>query len=92
MFQPALSSLISKAVPQRLRGVAFAFVVTNVGILSLPFPWIGSQIWTHFGPKIPFFVSAALASLIIIPAWFKLHYTNNSDNKSNQSPEVVSAG
>lgn len=91
MFQPALSSLISKAVPQRLRGVAFAFVVTNVGIFSLPFPWIGSQIWTRFGPKIPFFASAALASLIIIPAWFKLHYTNNAASKNNQSPDAVSS-
>jgi MFS family permease len=85
MFQPALSSLISKGVPQRLRGVAFAFLVTNVGVISLPFPWIGSQIWTHFGPRVPFFTSAALASLIIIPAWFKLRYTNNSAAKV--SPE-----
>ena len=72
MFEPALNSLISKGVPQRLRGVAYGFVVTNVGIISLPFPWIGSQIWTRYGPKVPFFISAVLASLIIIPAWFKL--------------------
>jgi MFS family permease len=72
MFQPALNSLISKGVPRHLRGVAYGFVVTNVGIVSLPFPWIGSQIWASFGPKAPFFTSAILASLIIIPAWFKL--------------------
>lgn len=90
MFQPALSSLISKGVPQRLRGVAFAFVVTNVGIFSLPFPWIGSQIWTRFGPRIPFFTSAVLASLIIIPAWFKLRYTNHSSSMNSSASSLKS--
>jgi MFS family permease len=91
MFQPALSSLISKGVPQRLRGVAFAFVVTNVGIFSLPFPWIGSQIWTRFGPRVPFFTSAVLASLIIIPAWIKLRYTNNSSRKTSSASTADSS-
>jgi MFS family permease len=85
MFDPAISSLLSKGVPQRLRGVAYGLVVTNVGIISLPFPWIGGQIWTRFGPKVPFFLTAALAFLIIIPAWFKLIYTNKNASKEPPS-------
>jgi MFS family permease len=91
MFQPALSSLISKGVPQRLRGVAYAFVVTNVGIISLPFPWIGSRMWTEFGPKVPFFASAVLASLIIIPVWFKLSYSNRTANTDHPPASEDSA-
>lgn len=91
MFQPALSSLISKGVPQRLRGVAYAFVVTNVGIISLPFPWIGSQMWTEFGPKVPFFASAVLASLIIIPVWFKLSFSNRTANTDHPPASEDSA-
>ncbi|MGD8812921.1 MAG: MFS transporter [Anaerolineales bacterium] len=71
-FGPALNSLVSKGVPKQLRGIAYGFVITNVGIVSLPFPWIGSQIWNLLSPKAPFFISAIMASLLILPAWFKL--------------------
>jgi hypothetical protein len=47
-------------------------VVTSLGIISLPSPWIGSQIWTHFGPKAPFFTTVVIGTLAIIPAWLKL--------------------
>jgi MFS family permease len=71
-FDPAINSLISKGVPKRLRGIAYGFVITNVGIVSLPFPWIGSQVWNLLDPKAPFLISAVMASLLILPAWFKL--------------------
>jgi MFS family permease len=72
LMDPAYSSLIAKGVPAHLRGITFGLLTTSLGIISLPFPWIGSQIWTHFGPKAPFFTTVVLASLAIIPAWFKL--------------------
>ena len=70
-LMPAYQSLISKAVPEKSRGLAYGLFGTSLGILSLPFPWIGAQLWEHIGPQAPFWITAA-ACLISIPiAWFK---------------------
>jgi MFS family permease len=70
-LMPAYNSLISKVVPDHKRGLAFGLFGTSLGILSLPAPWIGAQLWERISPKAPFrFVVAAC--LISIPiAWFK---------------------
>ncbi|PKO12701.1 MAG: hypothetical protein CVU39_23030 [Chloroflexi bacterium HGW-Chloroflexi-10] len=68
---PAYSSLISKAVPEKLRGVAFGLFSTSVGFVSLPAPVIGAFLWETFNPSVPFILPAA-ALLIVAPiAWFK---------------------
>jgi MFS family permease len=72
MLDPAGSSLIAKGVPQRVRGLTYGLVATSLGIFSLPAPWIGSQVWKFFGPQAPFILTAVIASITIIPAWFKL--------------------
>ena len=72
LFEPAGSKLITKAVPQHLRGTAFGLLASTLSLFSLPAPWIGSQIWNLFGPRSPFLATAALGSLTILPAWFKL--------------------
>ncbi|MEE9215968.1 MAG: MFS transporter, partial [Anaerolineales bacterium] len=82
LFRPSGSSLISKAVPQHLRGVAYGLFATSIGIFSLPSPWIGSQIWEFFGPVFPFLVSVAIGSLLILPAWFKLRLPPTSKRPS----------
>jgi DHA1 family multidrug resistance protein-like MFS transporter len=70
-LMPAYQSLISKAVPEGRRGLAYGFFGTSLGILSLPFPWIGAQLWERVGPQAPFWITVA-ACLISIPiAWFK---------------------
>ncbi len=70
-LMPAYDSLISKAVPENRRGLAFGLFGTSLGILSLPFPWIGAQLWERFGPQTPFWITVA-ACLISIPiAWFR---------------------
>lgn len=69
-LMPAYDSLISKAVPEDRRGLAFGLFGTSLGILSLPFPWIGAQLWERFGPQTPFWITV-VACLISIPiAWF----------------------
>ncbi len=68
---PAYQSLISKAVPQHLRGMAFGLFSTSLGIVSLPAPWIGAQLWERFGPQFPFTVTAIAILLSIIPIWVK---------------------
>ncbi len=68
---PAYDALISKAVPEKMRGVAFGLFSTSVGIISLPAPWIGARLWEAFTPLTPFFVPLA-AMLIMMPImWVK---------------------
>jgi DHA1 family multidrug resistance protein-like MFS transporter len=70
-LMPAYSALISKAVPEARRGLAFGLFGTSLGLLSLPFPWIGAQLWEHVSPQTPFWFTIA-ASVVAIPiAWFK---------------------
>jgi MFS family permease len=73
VMKPAINSLVAKGVPQRLRGITYAFLVTTVSFIALPFPWIGSLIWNAIDPKAPFLITVLVGSLAIIPAWIKLH-------------------
>jgi MFS family permease len=68
---PAYNALISKAVPEEMRGIAFGLFQTSIGVLSLPAPWAGAQLWERFSPRLPFAL-AGLATLVsALPAWFK---------------------
>jgi len=70
-LMPAYNSLISKVVPESKRGMAFGFFGTSLGILSLPMPWVGAQLWERFSPRTPFWFAVA-ANIITMPiAWFK---------------------
>jgi len=71
LAMPAYQSLISKAVPQRLRGVAFGLFSTSLGLVSLPAPWIGGYLWDHVSPQFPFMLTVGATFLSIIPVWFK---------------------
>lgn len=71
LVAPAYQSLISKAVPQHLRGMAFGLFSTSLGLVSLPAPYIGSLLWKNVSPQFPFLVTAIVSLLAIIPAWFK---------------------
>jgi MFS family permease len=44
LIDPAYSSLISKVVPDRLRGLAFGLFSTSLGLISLPAPWLGARL------------------------------------------------
>lgn len=72
LMDPAIQSLISKGVPRELRGIAYGLLASSWGLLSLPAPWIGGLLWTHFGPHAPFLATVALGCLTLLPAWFKL--------------------
>ncbi len=71
VITPAYDALVSKATPEHLRGVAFGFFQTSLGVVSLPAPWVGAQLWERFGARTPFLFTAAAALLSAIPAWFK---------------------
>ncbi len=68
---PSYDSLVSKSVPEDKRGLAFGFFGTSLGILSLPMPWIGAQLWEKFSPQTPFWVTAFVCAIAIPIAWTK---------------------
>lgn len=80
LYGPAYNALISKAVPDHLRGTAFGFFSTSLGLLSLPAPYLGTWIWQRFGPRVPFYVPA-VAILALLPViWFKFKLPQPSRN------------
>ena len=70
-LMPAYESLISKVVPESKRGMAFGFFGTTLGLLSLPMPWIGAQLWERVSPRAPFWFAVAANMISIVIAWFK---------------------
>jgi MFS family permease len=72
MLEPGFSSLIARGVPHHLRGITYGLVATSLGLFTLPFPWIGGQLWHLWGPRAPFVITMAVGMLALIPAWKKL--------------------
>jgi MFS family permease len=68
---PAFQSLISKAVPENMRGVAFGLYGTSVGVFSLPAPWLGAQLWERISPAAPFTLTAIALLVSIVPVLTK---------------------
>lgn len=87
IMMPAYQSLISKAVPQNLRGTAFGLFSTSLGIVSLPAPWIGAQLWDRFSPQFPFTITAIALLLSVIPIWIKFKLPKNG---AQEMTEVTS--
>jgi MFS family permease len=87
MMSPAYQSLISKVVPERMRGTAFGLFSTSLGVVSLPAPLVGAQLWQNVGPRIPFLLTGWAALLAVIPVWFKfkLPRQGNSSTEAGQS-------
>lgn len=85
MLDPAYQSLISKAVPSKLLGTFQGVFRGSLGFISLPAPWLGTQLWAYFTPRTPFIVTA-MASLIILPiVWFKFVLPDQSGKKLEQA-------
>jgi MFS family permease len=71
MMMPAFNSLTSKVVPEKQRGTAFGLLSTSLGVMSLPAPAIGAQLWDKINPQLPFRITAWLSLLAVIPVWLK---------------------
>ena len=85
LIDPAYNSLISKAVPLRLRGTAFGLFSTSIGLISLPAPYIGAMLWERFAPQVPFYVPL-VATLLLLPVmWFKFRLPDDQ----SPGPEVA---
>ena len=71
LMSPAYQSLVSKAVPEKMRGIAFGLFRTSLGLLSLPAPYIGAQLWEKYNPRLPFTITAIAVLFSAIPVFFK---------------------
>jgi MFS family permease len=86
MMSPAYQSLISKAVPEKMRGTAFGLFQTSLGVVSLPAPWIGAQLWERVSPRFTFTLTAWAGLLSIIPVWFKFKLPDNEEKGQKTKP------
>jgi MFS family permease len=71
LLSPAYQSLISKVIPKKNLGVFTGLFRSSIGLISLPAPWIGAQLWERFTPQLPFMITAVAALFTIFPTWFK---------------------
>ena len=81
MMAPAYNSLISKAVPEKVRGTAFGLFSTSLGVVSLPAPAIGAQLYERSSPRTPFVVTGLAALFSVLPAWLKFKLPSNGQSK-----------
>ncbi len=81
LMNPAYDSLISKAIPENMRGMAFGLLWTSLGLISLPAPWLGGQLWSRFNPALPFWLTAiaALSSILLVWTKFKVPAAKEMD-------------
>ncbi len=84
LLSPSYSSLMSKAIPEKIRGTAFGLLSTSLGIFSLPAPAIGAQLWERVSPQFPFQITAGVTLLTIIPIWLKFKLPKNGEVKSDE--------
>jgi MFS family permease len=88
ILMPSYNSLISKVVPEEKRGLAFGFFGTSLGILSLPMPWLGAQLWELLSPQAPFWIAAAACAITVPIAWKKFVLPKMITEKDNPQSEV----
>ena len=78
LLSPAYMSLISKVVPQRMLGTFSGLFQSSIGLISLPGPWIGAQLWERFNPRLPFYITAVVSIITVIPTWLKFKLPDKS--------------
>ncbi len=96
LFSPAYQSLVSKVVPQKNLGIFTGMFRSSLGLISLPAPYIGAQLWERFNPRVPFIITAILSLFSVFPAWFKFKLPDQEteageslkDSTSSVNPDV----
>jgi len=86
IMNPAYQSLISKAVPQKIRGTAFGLFSSSLGVVSMPAPAIGAWMWQSVSPRAPFAITALASLLAMIPAWFKFKIEKPAEEQPLPEP------
>lgn len=84
-LSPAYQSLLSKVLPERLRGTGFGLIHASLGIFSLPAPAIGSLLWKSINPQAPFYITAIIALITVFPAWLKFKLNKRDLERAAQA-------
>ena len=89
LVMPSYDSLISKAVPEQNRGLAYGLFWTSISLLALPAPYLGALLWDRFTPRTPFAITAAVVLLSIIPVWFKFRVPSEQNAAQSAAAEAA---
>ncbi len=87
LIGPAYNSLISKVVPQKLRGTAFGLFSTSLSFISLPAPYIGGLLWQRFGPRVPFYAPVVATILVLPVMWVKFKLPDKDSEAARKAQE-----
>jgi MFS family permease len=88
LLSPAYQSLVSKVVPQKMLGTFTGLFRSSLGLISLPAPYLGAQLWERFSPQTPFAITAVAALITIIPTWL---FFKVPDDKADKSSHLETA-
>ncbi len=80
LIGPAYNALISKTVPQKLRGTAFGLFSTSIGFISLPAPYLGGLLWEKISPQAPFYLPVVATVLLLPVMWVKFKLPDRKQN------------
>jgi MFS family permease len=89
LVHPSYDSLISKAVPEKNRGLAYGLFWTSISLLALPAPYLGGILWDRFTPRTPFIITAVVVLISILPVWFKFKLPEKDNNTDHTSEPAV---
>lgn len=92
LMSPAYQSLLSKVLPQKLRGTGFGLVQSGLGLFSLPAPAIGAKLYSSVSPVTPFLITAWASMLAIIPVIFKFKLTEKDTQHIEKAEARVFEG
>ena len=82
-FGPAFDSLLSKAVPSNRLGLTYGLFATTISLAAMPAPAIGAQLWQNVSPQFPFYLSAAVCLLMVVPIWLKFRLPQSGSAPAN---------
>ena len=63
LTQPVLKALVVDAVAEDVRGRALGIYFFLTSVATLAASLITGELWKHYGARLPFYVSAALACI-----------------------------
>jgi MFS family permease len=89
LLSPAYASLISKVVPQNMLGTFTGLFRSSLGLISLPAPWLGAQLWERYSPRLPFSITAVAALLSVLPVWFKFRLPPKTEQMPMEAVEEI---
>jgi len=84
MMQPAYQSLLSKALPKKLRGTGFGLIQSSLGLFSLPAPFIGGYLYENVSPTLPFIITAWASLVSVIPVWLKFKLPDKTKESESE--------